>query len=320
MVFLDFKDHKENFRKYHGHDSVLDLRPGDIVEVRGENEIGKTLDENNCLDGLPFMPEMRKYCGGRFEVLNCVNRMFVEGVGNRTVKNVVNLKGVICTGEFHEGCKRSCVLLWKTAWIKKVQGEPSKESVNVLNYSVPVYQGNMQSDADSCQLMSLERATSPLPISFEDFVRQYVCQKFQSFELVNKICSFFLWLNFKVQRFLGRKKYATLRGKLHRTPSVSLNLQPGEIVEVKSKDEILATLDFRGRNRGLHFTAEMLKYCGRRYRVLKRVDKMIVEKTGKLREIPNTVILEGVTCDGSDHGNCPRNCYCLWREIWLKRV
>lgn len=296
MVFLDFKDHRENFRRYYGHDSVLDLRPGDIVEVRGENEIGKTLDENNCLDGLPFMPEMRKYCGGRFEVLNYVNRMFVEGVGNRTIKNVVNLKGVICTGEFHGGCKRSCVLLWKTAWIRKVQGEPSKKSVNVLNYSVPVYQGNMQSDADSCQLMSLERATFPLPISFV------------------------LWLNFKVQRFLGRKKYATLRGKLRRTPSVSLNLQPGEIVEVKSKDEILATLDFRGRNRGLHFTAEMLKYCGGRYRVLRRVDKMIVDKTGRLREIPNTVILEGVTCDGSDHGNCPRNCYCLWREIWLKRV
>lgn len=307
------------YMKYRGHRSLIDLRPGDVVEVRSESEIAKTLDRNNCLDGLPFMPEMRKYCGGRFKVLNCVNRMFVEGVGNRRIKNVVNLKGVICTGEFHGGCKRSCVLLWKTAWIKKMQGEPTKELVSPLNYSVPVCQG-MQSSESPCQLVKLERATSPLPISLEDFIRQYVCQKFQSFKFVNRICSFFLWLNFKVQRFLGRKEYASLRGKLRRTPSVSLNLQPGEIVEVKSKDEILATLDLRGRNRGLYFTAEMLKYCSGRYRVLKRVDKIVVEKTGMLREIPNTVILEDVFCNGSDHGYCPRSCYCLWREIWLRRI
>jgi hypothetical protein len=92
------------------------------------------------------------------------------------------------------------------------------------------------------------------------------------------------------------------------------------MVEVKSREEIAATLDYAGRNRGLEFTQEMEKYCGGKMKVLRRVDKMIIEKTGKMRQIANTVLLEGANCDGRAHGGCPRNCYCLFREIWLRRV
>ena len=34
------------------------LRKGDLVEVRSEEEILRTLDADGKLDGLPFMPEM----------------------------------------------------------------------------------------------------------------------------------------------------------------------------------------------------------------------------------------------------------------------
>ena len=44
------------------------FRTGDLVEVRSKNEILATLDENGCLDGMPFMPEMVPYCGRQFEV------------------------------------------------------------------------------------------------------------------------------------------------------------------------------------------------------------------------------------------------------------
>jgi hypothetical protein len=111
-----------------------------------------------------------------------------------------------------------------------------------------------------------------------------------------------------------------LLGKLKRTPTASLNLQCGELVEVKSIEEILATLDLDGRNRGLYFDPEMKKCCGGRYRVLKRIDKMINEETGQMRQITNTVLLDGVVCHGEFHGGCQRTCYCLWREIWLRRV
>jgi len=41
---------------------------GDWVEVRSKEEILRTLDKQGKLDGLPFMPQMFKYCGKRFRV------------------------------------------------------------------------------------------------------------------------------------------------------------------------------------------------------------------------------------------------------------
>jgi len=79
------------------------------------------------------------------------------------------------------------------------------------------------------------------------------------------------------------------------------------------------TLDSRGRNRGLTFEPEMLHCCGRRYRVLTPVRRIIAETTGKMVELSNTVILEGVTCQGIRAKNCPRAHYFYWREAWLQR-
>jgi len=298
-----------------------DFRPGEIVEVRSLSEILKTLDENGTLEGLPFMPEMSKYCGKEFRVSKRVNKLFVEGIGNRRIKNILILEGTTCDGQFHGGCARTCQILWKEAWLRRPSDGSSVGSLSSWRDGGAVGLQKPMCEGLSCQLASLPMATCFYPFSFEDVVRQCFCGLgSEKPGFFGKVCGFLLWLNFKVQQMLGRKKYATLHGVLDRTPTVSLNLRPGELVEVKSREEILATLDRRGRNRGLSFTAEMLKFCGGRYRVLKRVDRMIVEKTGRLREIANTVILEGVTCDGSDHDGCPRNCYCLWREIWLKRV
>jgi hypothetical protein len=105
------------------------------------------------------------------------------------------------------------------------------------------------------------------------------------------------------------------------TDKGDLNLQPGEIVEVRSEKEIFATLDRDGKLRGLRFTPEMSKYCGRRFRVYKLLRKIIIETTGEMRTIKSpTVLLKGVICDGSAHGGCDRACFCFWRETWLKRV
>src|SRR5262249_30747550 len=41
---------------------------GDWVEVRSKDEILRTLDKNGQLDGLPFMPEMFKFCGRQLRV------------------------------------------------------------------------------------------------------------------------------------------------------------------------------------------------------------------------------------------------------------
>ena len=108
------------------------------------------------------------------------------------------------------------------------------------------------------------------------------------------------------------------------TPTVALNLQPGELVRVKSHDEILKTLNTASKNRGMAWDAEMVPYCGKTYRVLARVTRIINEKTGEMQEMKTPcIILDSVVCQSRySHCRmfCPRSIYSYWREIWLERV
>jgi hypothetical protein len=109
-------------------------------------------------------------------------------------------------------------------------------------------------------------------------------------------------------------------GRQRTSPTAELGLRPGDWVEVKSREEIEATLTADGTNRGLSFETEMLQHCGRRYRVESCVQKIIAEETGKMVNLTSTVTLEGVVCTGSCARNCPRSNPLFWREIWLRRV
>ncbi len=101
-----------------------------------------------------------------------------------------------------------------------------------------------------------------------------------------------------------------------------LGLQTGEWVQVKSLSEIKATLDARCTFRGLGFMPGMEQFCGKEYPVLKRVEQIVIEgATGKnrVRRMKNTVILEGLHCNGAEV-RCDRGCFYFWREAWLRRV
>jgi hypothetical protein len=299
------------------------LRPREIVEVRTKSEIISTLEKDCTLEGLPFIAEMERYCGRRFEVLKVLRKIKVEvpGAGMRRIRNTVILKGAECNGQYHGNCNRTCILLWKEAWLKRVPNEPEHEQSTATN-PLPQIESTISQDGPfSCQSTNLQKATTHIP--FWD-IRQYLWDiSSGTYRPMERFRGLLTSLNFTVQGFLGDKRnieWWTIPGKLRKTPSATLDLQPGEIVRVRSKEEILATLDSKGRNRGLAFTADMLKYCNGKYRVLKRLAKMINEGTGKMRPISNTVLLEGVTCDGKNAGGCQRTCHCLWREIWLERV
>lgn len=103
-------------------------------------------------------------------------------------------------------------------------------------------------------------------------------------------------------------------------PDEVLGLQPGEWVEVKPVEEILSTLDGNRRQRGLLWMTGMKKYCGKRFRVYRRVDTIMLETNGELRKMKNTVLLEGTLCDGLAFGGCDRSCFHFWREVWLRRA
>jgi hypothetical protein len=99
-----------------------------------------------------------------------------------------------------------------------------------------------------------------------------------------------------------------------------LNLKPGELVEVKSEEDILATLDEKRRYKGLLWMKGMRRFCGKRYRVYKRLERILLETNGELRKVKNTVLLEGVMCDGQEFHGCDRSCFHFWREVWLRRA
>jgi hypothetical protein len=104
-----------------------------------------------------------------------------------------------------------------------------------------------------------------------------------------------------------------------------LDLQPGELVQVKSREEITATLSPEGRNKGLWFDREMLQYCGGTYRVRQRVNRIIDEyRGGRMVVMKNPCItLDDVVCTGQYSYRrwfCPRSITLYWREAWLRRV
>ncbi|MGQ0384084.1 MAG: hypothetical protein ACT4UP_05280 [Gammaproteobacteria bacterium] len=100
----------------------------------------------------------------------------------------------------------------------------------------------------------------------------------------------------------------------------ALRLRAGDVVEVRSHEEILATLDADGKLSRMPFMPEMLAFCGRRLRVAAVAHKTCdpAHKTGG-RRLEDCVHLEGARCDGSAHGGCQASCLLFWNTAWLKR-
>lgn len=301
------------------HRKPYSLRRGDIVRVRRLDEILGTLDAEGKCEGIPFMPEMIPYCGREFRVYRRADKILHDRyyyVGR--LHGTVLLDGLRCNGAAHDGCTAGCLMLWKEAWL-----EPSDASAEkpVEDPPPPVSQLPLVTVKDgrfSCQATELVSATTYLP--WWD-PRQYVRDLVYGEASLKEILSELTLLAYnKLRRLMGLRTYRSLAGHQEKTASCELNLQPGELVEVKSREEIEATLDPEGKNRGLGFAPEMTSYCGKRFRVGRKVNKMIVEWSGEMRSLSSTVTLEGVICHGIGLRRCPRSCHHLWREIWLKRV
>jgi len=104
-------------------EEILDLQPGEFVQVRSLEEIRSTLDENGKYKGLLFMPEMEDFCGKKCRVFKKVRSITLESNGEvRQLKSpTVFLEGVYCDGTRHNACDRSCLLFWREAWLKRTE-------------------------------------------------------------------------------------------------------------------------------------------------------------------------------------------------------
>lgn len=328
------------------------LRAGDVVEVRSEAEILTTLDERGTIDGLPFMPEMLEFCGSRFTVQSRAHKTCdsIMSSGFRRMENTVHLAELRCDGSAHGGCQAGCLLFWKQEWLKPIEEHSRPPASSPLEdprpRAVPTSTGCTRSALErasrrgraddgeelfSCQATELRAATSTLRwfdprqytedvrsrnVRFGRLVRGLLVMVLNKFQAAN---------NRYVPRIAlihGARKFPFVAGSLTGpTPKEVLDLRPGELVRIRSKAEIEKTLDSNNKNRGLSFDGEMSQYCGRSARVLKRVDRIIDERTGKMIHLSNEcIILEGVVCTGDYMQFCPRRIYSYWREIWLERA
>jgi hypothetical protein len=93
----------------------------------------------------------------------------------------------------------------------------------------------------------------------------------------------------------------------------------GNVVEVRTWEEIQRTLGEDGTLDGVPFMREMLPFCGRQARILRYVDKVYdYGGTKTLRRMDDCVLLVNARCDGSAHGGCKARCSTFWKTAWLK--
>ena len=342
------------------------LRVGDWVEVRSKEEILRTLDGDGQLDGMPFMPEMLRFCGTRFQVYKRAHKTCdytTPRIRSRRVEATVHLE-TRCDGEAHGGCEASCLLFWKEAWLKPVNdglrddstlhaatrgpGQITKDSTG-RSPEADVWARTQACDPNGgsptylCQATQVALASTDL--NWWD-VRQYLEDYWSGNVSLRRIASSLVysmyynlsqagiglgrpmrWL-YNMLRWVWRgSRWPRTPGVIPEgspTPTASLNLQQGEWVRVKSHREILQTVTTANLNRGMYWDAELVPYCGGTYKVLKRLTRMIDEKTGKMLEMKSpSIVLDSVVCQARYSPCrmlCPKSMYPYWREIWLERV
>jgi hypothetical protein len=276
------------------------------------------------------------------------------------MKDAVHLEGNRCDGEAHGGCQAACLIFWKTAWLRPIDATQvsAQAAPTMLAQSTAVSKcteedvisGALNHLADDrepsyiCQATQVPAASEPLPWwEWRQYVEDYTSGNvgliriaktfaYMAFRhgLVNLgigIGPVLMWLYDRLQSLRGGTPFPHRGGSLAAgaaTPTAKLDLQPGEWVRVKDLNTIRATCDESYTNRGMKFDAEMVPYCGGTYQVLKRVTRIINERTGRIQEMKNPcIILDTVVCQArySDcRPFCPRSVYPYWREIWLERA
>jgi len=327
------------------HRVSLRLRAGEWVEVRTLEDIVGTLDEHGCLDGLPFMPEMVQYCGKRFRVFKSAHKTCdtINHYEIRRMSDAVHLEGLRCDGGSHGGCQAGCLLFWKDAWLKRSHPGDAREldgqsrsaaatGAPAAGHDLLQRATRVAADDDAggelyrCQATEMLRATSHVRRRERWDPRFYLRDLTSGNVTVLDFIRYglFAMVNAFMVHWRGRR-YPHLCGLAGtRTPTAELNLHPGELVRVRSKHEIMQTLNPQLKNRGLWFDVEMVPHCGSIKRVLRRVERIVDEKTGRLIRLPQPcIILDGVTCSGNVSSNrmfCPRAIYPYWREIWLEHA
>jgi hypothetical protein len=285
---------------------------------------------------------MLRYCGQRLTVDKVAHKLCdtLTRSGIRKMDNAVHLSGVRCDGSGHGGCQAACLIYWKHAWLRKVDRaeaatppvpEPAPELQPLLTIASRRPPAEDGSERYRCQATELLRAAPQhLPVrdlgQFVQDVRTGNVGVFWSLRALyvgvyNRLQDLSVKRLPPRLRLKGGRHWGVLVGKAVKTPTGQTDLQPGDIVRIKSRAEIEPTLNADLLNRGMGFDAEMARFCGRTARVARRVDHIIDEHTGRMLHMRSPcIVLEGIICEGAFNSSCPRSITPYWREIWLEKV
>lgn len=134
--------------------------------------------------------------------------------------------------------------------------------------------------------------------------------------------------NLHVKKWLKQAYYMSIRwrgGSPQQTAAKNLApvipFQTGDLVRVRSREEIQATLDPFKELKGCAFLPDMYQYCGTRQHVLKSMQNFMDERDYKLKKVRGVILLENIICNGTpSFGACDRCCFLFWREEWLEKI
>jgi hypothetical protein len=302
------------------------LRVGDVVEIAPLAEIARTLDANACLDGMPFMPEMARFCGRRLRVFRVVDKTYDYGRSKtlRRLENAVLLTGLRCDGGAHGGCQAACYLIWKTAWLKRVDSDAAHAQGTARGAAASQVPAAIAAATQTgpalyrCQYTELAAASTPIPRrdprpDLRPLLRGNLTTRAFLLAIATRLFN-------AVQRARGGMGFPYVApGTLEKTPAVNLGLTTPQPVRVLGSEAISRTLDKTSRNRGLWFDRDMVKYCGGEYRVLARVERIIDDATGRMLQMKTpSIILDEVDGTGEFLRFNAQHDYLFWRECWLE--
>lgn len=291
------------------------------VWVKSLDTILATLDQDGKLEGMPFMPEMTRFCGQSFRITCLPAMSCVEGAGFRSLTGFVFLENLRCNGQYHDNCQRDCLLFWKEAWLSDQPENASPQSpVGVTTTLSPPDLKTREGERYFCQSTELAGATSeyhPDESLSGKLRKMFIDLRHGDMTFWAFLAKLFQAAINRLKGVLGMDDIGPILGQRLKTESLSLDLQPGEWVEVKTRKEIEDTLDIHGKNRGLVFDFPMAASCGQQFQVERQLHNIILEETGQMITLNNTVLLRDDVCTA---WGCPRANRPFWREIWLRRV
>lgn len=134
--------------------------------------------------------------------------------------------------------------------------------------------------------------------------------------------------NYHVKKWIKRTYYTSIRwrGALSSQTKAKdfapeISFTRGDLVRVRSREEILSTLDPFKELKGCAFLPDMYQYCGTTQHVLKSMQFFLDERDYKVKKVRGVILLENVICNGTPtFGECDRCCFLFWREEWLEKI